>query len=147
MFDSIDSEINIPIIHIADETGKKIVNKKIKNIGLLGTKYTLNEDFYKTRLKEKFSLNVLIPNEDEIKVVHDIIVNDLAHNKINESAKNKYIKIINNLIEKGAEGIILGCTEIPLLISQNDVDVPVFDTTFIHAHATVDFAQKQKNLL
>lgn len=109
---------------------------------MLGTKFTMEQDFYKKILEDKFNIEVLIPDEDERNVIHDIIYNELCKGIINESAKIEYIKIINNLALKGAEGIVLGCNEIPLLIKQEDVNVPIFDTTTIHAISAVEYALK-----
>jgi len=138
--DEVQNCINIPLVHIADVTAKKILADDLKKVGLLGTKYTMEEDFYKKRLKEKFNIETIIPDEKERGIIHNIIMDELTNDIIKNSSKQKYIKIINNLISKGAEGIILGCTEIPLLIKKNDVDIPMYNTTEIHAKAAVDFA-------
>ncbi len=108
----------------------------------MGTKFTMEEDFYKGRLVEKFGLEVIIPNSDDRQIVHDIIYNELCLGEIKETSKNQFKRIITNLVENGAEGVILGCTEIPLLIKQKDVEVPLFDTTKIHAEFAVDHALK-----
>ena len=139
VFEDIEKNISIPVIHIADVTGKKIVQKGIKKVGLLGTKITMREKFYKDRLKSKFDVDTIVPEKDDIDFIHHVIIDEIAHEKYKKSSKKKYIKIIDDLVLKGAEGIILGCTEIPLLISQKDIDVPVFDTTSIHAKAAVDY--------
>jgi aspartate racemase len=138
--DEVQENINIPLIHIADVTAKKIRKDGIKKVGLLGTIYTMEEDFYKKRLKEKFNIETIIPDERERKAIHKIIMDELTYDIIKESSKQKYINVINNLILKGAEGIILGCTEIPLLISENDIDIPMYNTTKIHAEAAVGFS-------
>lgn len=138
--DNVQKNISIPLLHIVDATAEKIQKRKISKVGLLGTKYTMREPFYKHRLKEKFNIDTLIPNKDEQKIIHDIILNELTHEIIKPSLKQKYIKIINNLVSKGAEGIILGCTEIPMLINKNDTKIPLFDTTMIHAKAAAEFA-------
>jgi len=138
--DEIQKNINIPILHIVDVTAEKIKSTGLKKVGLLGTKYTMKEEFYKKRLKEKFGIETIIPDSDEIDFVNSVIHEELTNKIINMSSKQRYIEIINKLISKGAEGIILGCTEIPLLINQNDIDVPVFDTTEIHAKAAVEYA-------
>jgi len=132
-------DITIPFLHIADMTAEEIIKEKIKTAGLLGTKYTMSESFYVSRLTDK-GINVLIPDEDEQETVNNIIYNELCKGTINEKSKAKYIEVINKMIKKGAKGIILGCTEIGLLIKQKDVTVKVFDTTIIHAKKAVEFA-------
>ena len=138
--DDVQNSINIPLIHIADVTAKNILADGFKKIGLLGTKYTMEENFYKKRLKEKFNIETIIPDEKEREIIHNIIIDELTNDVIKQSSKQEYIKVINNLISKGAEGIILGCTEIPLLIKENDVDIPMYNTTKIHAQSAVEFA-------
>jgi len=142
MAEDVESNITIPLLHIADATAERIKEKDFKKIGLLGTKFTMNEDFYKGRLIEKHGIEVIIPNSEEMQIVHDIIYNELCLGEIKETSKEQYKKIIKNLAKKGAEGVILGCTEIPLLIKQEDVEVPLFDTTKIHAEFAVDYAIK-----
>jgi len=143
MADEVQKNIKIPLLHIADATAEKIKEKGLGKIGLLGTKFTMEEDFYKGRLKEKYGLDVIIPNEEERQIVHDVIYKELCMGEIKQSSKEQFKKIIQNLVSNGAEGIILGCTEIPLLIKQEDVEVPLFDTTKIHAKAAVEYAIKK----
>jgi aspartate racemase len=138
--DDIEAHVDIPVLHIADATGEKIRESGIKTVGLLGTKYTMEEGFYKNRLEEKYGLTVLVPNETEREYVNSVIFDELCAGNINETSKQGYIAIIDHLVSEGAEGVILGCTEIPLLIHQEDVDVPVFDTMTIHAQAAVNYA-------
>lgn len=138
----IENRVGIKVLHIAEVTGEKIAHKGLKKVALLGTKFTMEQDFYKKVLEDKFNIEVLIPSEDERNIIHDIIYNELCKGIINESSKKEYLKIINNLILNGAEGIVLGCTEIPLLIKQEDVNIPVFDTTTIHAVAAAEYALK-----
>ena len=140
MADLIEEQINIPLIHIVDATAKKIKKQGIKKVGLLGTKYTMEQDFYVKRLKEKHGIKVIIPKENDRDIIHDVIFNELCLGIIKENSKQQYLKIINDLERSGAEGVILGCTEIPLLITQEDVSIPVFDTTRIHAEHAVNFA-------
>lgn len=142
VYDDVQAKSNLPIIHIADATGEKIKEMGINKVGLLGTKLTMIEDFYKKRVKDGFGIDIVVPGKEEIELIHGIILNELVVDKITEPSKAKFSNIIDGLIENGAEGIILGCTEIPLLIKQEDVKVPVFDTTTIHAKAAVDFALK-----
>lgn len=140
MASDIESRVGIKVLHIAEVTGEKIVQKGIKKVGLLGTKFTMEGDFYRKILKEKFNIDVIIPNEDHREMVHEVIYEELCKGIINEASKEKYKKVIESLALKGAEGIVLGCTEIPLLIKQEDVDIPIFDTTTIHAISAVEFA-------
>lgn len=140
MAEQIEQTISVPLLHIADATAINIQQAGIKKIGLLGTAFTMEQDFYKGRLTEKFGLDVIIPDTADRKIVHDIIYQELVSGIINEASREQYKTIIRKMINEGAEGIILGCTEIMLLISQSDCAVPVFDTTEIHALAAVDYA-------
>lgn len=140
MASDIENKVGIKVLHIAEVTGEKIIQKGIRKVGLLGTKFTMEQDFYKGILREKFNIDVVIPDENEREIVHEIIYNELCKGIINGDSKEKYKKIIGNLALRGAEGIILGCTEIPLLIKQEDVNIPVFDTTSIHAISAFEFA-------
>ena len=140
MADEVEKNINVFLVHIADATGEAIKKMGIKKVGLLGTKFTMEQDFYKKRIEEKFKIEVIIPENGERQIVHDIIYKELVIGKNLEVSKQKYVKIINNLKSNGAEGVILGCTEIPLLVKQDDCDLAIFDTTTIHAKAAVDLA-------
>lgn len=128
----IQEKISIPIIHIADATAEVLKKNDIKKVALLGTKYTMTQDFYKERI-ESNGIDVIVPNEADIEFINHVIYNELCLGSINETSKKQYIRIIEELREKGAEGVILGCTEIGLLIQQSDTLLPVFDTTQIHA--------------
>lgn len=128
----IQSQISIPIIHIAEATCDKLKENSIKKVALLGTKYTMTQDFYKSKLEEG-GISVIIPDEQDVEIVNNVIYNELCLGKVLDTSKKKYIEIIEKLSKKGAEGVILGCTEIGLLINQNDTLLPVFDTTKIHA--------------
>ncbi len=139
---SIQENISIPFLHIADATAEKIVENSIKKIGLLGTKFTMEHDFYKGRLIEQYGLEVVIPNDEGRQIVHDVIYQELCLGKINKPSRLEYRKIMADLVEQGAEGIILGCTEITLLVNQEDSTVPLFDTTQIHAETAVSWALK-----
>lgn len=134
------NSVSIPLLHIADATANQFVKDKIKKVGLLGTAFTMEQDFYKGRLVDPFGLEVVVPDEADRAVVHDVIYHELCLGIINEHSKKKYLDIIDRLVHKGAEAVILGCTEITLLISQEDCNIPVYDTTRIHAEAAVDFA-------
>jgi aspartate racemase len=140
MATEVGESVSIPLLHIADATANEIVKGGLQKVALLGTAFTMEQDFYKGRLNEKFGLDVIVPNEVARKIVHEIIYQELCLGIIKENSKQAYIEIINSLIQDGAEAVILGCTEITLLISQLDCLVPVFDTTKIHAEYAVDFA-------
>ncbi|OCG21593.1 aspartate racemase [Gilliamella sp. wkB108] len=130
--DQIQKAITIPIIHIADVTAKHLLNQNIKSVALLGTKYTMEQDFYKSKLIDK-GLNVIIPDEQDRIVINNIIYDELCRGVIKSSSKQAYLTIIEKLVKQGAEGVILGCTEIGLLITQQDCSIPFFDTAFLHA--------------
>jgi len=135
----IEKKIKLPLIHIGTETAKAITKEKITTVGLLGTSFSMEMDFYKDRLKS-FGLNVLIPEKQETRdYIQHVLKEELGRGIINPDSKQNYIKIANELIARGAEGVILGCTEIPLLIDQSHFSVPVFDTTKIHSEAIVNF--------
>lgn len=138
--EEIQAHINIPFLHIADATARQITDSGIKKVGLLGTRFTMEEDFYKSRLTEKFGLDVIIPDADASEVVHRVIYDELVVGEIRQDSKERYLNIIKQLVDGGAEGIILGCTEIGLLVHQGDCRVPLFDTTRIHAVAAVEYA-------
>ena len=137
--DAVRKVVGIPVIHIADTTAKEIQKKGIQKVALLGTKYTMEKDFFRDILNEH-SIETIIPDAEERDEIHRIIYDELAQGEFKKSSKESYLKIIDSLILNGAEGIILGCTEIPLLINQNDVSLPIFDTTKIHAAAAFKFA-------
>jgi aspartate racemase len=133
-------EISIPFLHIAEATGMKIAGMGLKKVALLGTRFTMEMDFYKTYILEKFGIEVIIPEEKEREKIHNTIYNELVQGEINDKSREIFKQIIANLEKRGAEGVILGCTEIPLLIKQRDIKIPVFDTTEIHAEEAVEFA-------
>ncbi len=137
--DDIIDRINIPFIHIADETAKEIAAQKISKVGLLGTKFTMENPFFKDRLT-KFGIETIVPDCTDRDIVFESIFKELGFGIVKDDTRIKFIKIINKLRSEGAEGIILGCTEIPLLISDRDSPVKVFDTTAIHAKAAAEFA-------
>jgi len=138
--EAIISAAPIPFLHIAEAAGQEIQNNNLKKVGLLGTKFTMEKDFYKNVLHEQFNIDAIIPSATDRLEIHRIIYEELVLGHINERSKNTYIEVMNKLIDQGAEGIILGCTEIPLLVDQEDVNVPVFDTTAIHAEVAVKWA-------
>lgn len=134
----IEQAITIPILHIADATAETLIKNNIKIVGLLGTAFTMEQDFYKGRLEEKYGLKVIIPNADDRKIVHNIIYNELCLGKIELTSKHEYLRIISELSLSGAEAIILGCTEISMLVNQSDTNVTLYDTTEIHAKKAVE---------
>jgi aspartate racemase len=140
--DQITTGVKIPFLHIADATAEKIVAAGMKKIGLLGTRFTMEHDFYKGRLVHNFGLEVLIPGEVDREIVHRVIYDELVQGKILDSSRAEYRRIMESLVAQGAEGIILGCTEIELLVKQQDSRVPLFATTSIHALAAVEYALK-----
>ena len=136
----IEDAVSIPLIHIADATAQRVRAAGMKRVGLLGTGFTMEQDFYKGRLEKNFNLEVIVPGKADRDVVHRVIYDELCAGKVVDSSKQEYVRIMQDLVRNGAEGIILGCTEIMLLVGQADASVPVFDTTTIHAVAAVDFA-------
>jgi aspartate racemase len=140
MADDVQKNIGIPLLHIADATAEVIKARGLHKIGLLGTKFTMEEDFYRGRLVEKHGLDVIIPQADDRAIVHRVIYEELVLGHINPASRVEYQRIIETLIEAGARGIILGCTEIGLLIKDEDSRAPLFDTTRIHALKAVEYA-------
>ena len=138
--DAIQASVSIPFLHIADATAQKIQAAGIQKIGLLGTRFTMEQSFYKGRLEQKYGLDARVPNAQDRAVIHRIIYEELVLGKIEPRSKQQYASIIQQLAADGAQGVILGCTEIGLLIHQEDSRVPLFDTTRIHAEAAVEFA-------
>lgn len=136
----IESAISIPLLHIADATAKRLVSDKVQRVGLLGTQFTMEQDFFKGRLSEKFDIEVIVPEVEQQAVVHEIIYSELCLGKITDESKQTYLRIINYLHEQGAEAVILGCTEIALLVQQAHTSVPLYDTTEIHAAEAVKYA-------
>lgn len=137
---TIQEHIDIPILHIANATGKKLQEEGIKRVGLLGTAFTMQQDFYKDTIQTNFDIEVIVPNEEDIKIVHKIIYEELCLGTIKESSKKEYLRIIDSLSSYGAQGVILGCTEIGMLVSQEDTQIKLFDTTYIHAIEAVNKA-------
>ncbi|TDE50122.1 aspartate/glutamate racemase family protein [Flavobacterium sp. GT3P67] len=137
--DRIEQKVNIPVIHIATETAKEIKKSNLSKVGLLGTKFTMELDFFTSKLSNQ-NIETIIPELEDRDFIHETIYHELGKGIIDINTKKRYINIIEKLIENGAEGIILGCTEIPLLIQQEDIAVPIFDTALIHSAAAVEFA-------
>ena len=138
--EQVANEINIPLLHIADAVGEKLAANNIDKVALLGTSFTMTEAFYRVRLQENFGLDVVTPNAEDGQVVHDIIYNELCLGKVLPASKKAYLKIIDNLAAQGAEAVILGCTEIGLLVQQQDCQLPLYESVAIHAEKAVEFA-------
>ena len=136
----IQESLTIPILHIADATAEELKKSKINKVGLLGTAFTMEHDFYKGRLREKHGLKVITPDQEDRNLVHDVIYNELCMGKFNENSKNAYMQVIEKLKESGAEAVILGCTEIALLVGKEKTSIPMFDTAKIHAQQSVKLA-------
>jgi aspartate racemase len=140
MADEVQAAIAIPLMHIADPTAERIKAARVTRVGLLGTAFTMEQAFYKDRLKDRFGLDVLVPGNDERAAVHRIIYDELVQGRVEPASRDVYRDVIMRLVERGAEALILGCTEIMLLIRPEDSPVPLFDTTTIHAEAAVERA-------
>lgn len=133
----VQSSISIPLLHIADATAERLKGDRVRRVGLLGTKFTMEQDFYKGRLFDKYGIDVLVPNREQRNRVHDVIYNELCRGDVRTESRSMYLEVIDDLHEKGAEAIILGCTEIALLVQQQHSHVPLYDTTEIHAAQAV----------
>jgi len=136
----IGESIRIPILHIADATAEILVNHGVKKVGLLGTAFTMEQEFYKGRLLSQYNLEVLVPNEKDRQIIHKVIYQELCLGKITANSKAEYLRVIDALAAQGAEAVILGCTEIGMLVNQSDTDVKLMDTTAIHAQQAVRYA-------
>ena len=140
MADDVQKAIHVPLLHIADAAAEPIKARGLRKVGLLGTKFTMEEEFYRGRLAQRHGLQVLIPDAEDRAIVHRVIYEELVVGKINPASQAQYRRIIASLVQRGAEGIVLGCTEIGLLVKEADSPVPLFDTTRIHALAAVEYA-------
>ena len=136
----IEAATEIPLLHIADATAEILVKEDIKSVGLLGTAFTMEQDFYKGRLTNNYGIKVLVPNEEDRGVIHKVIYQELCMGKIESNSKVEYLRIIDALAAQGAEAVILGCTEIGMLVNQTDTNVSLLDTTVIHAEKAVEYA-------
>jgi aspartate racemase len=143
VYESIEAAISVPFLHIADPTGAALRAAGIERVGLLGTRYTMEQTFYTGRLRERHGLDTLVPDEVERADVHRIIYDELCHGHVNDASRTVYQRVIESLAARGAQAVILGCTEITLLIAQKDSVLPVFDTTALHAQAAVEWAIDQ----
>ncbi|WP_050938554.1 aspartate/glutamate racemase family protein [Vibrio harveyi] len=142
--DQIQQAVNVPLVHIADATAEQLVADGIKKVGLLGTRFTMEQDFYKQRLIDKFGVDVVVPSSDDQTIVHDVIYNELCKGEVRDDSRQHYLTIIEKLVEQGAEAVILGCTEIAMLVEPQHTDVKLYDTTEIHAKAAVEKALDSK---
>lgn len=136
----IATNITIPILHIADATAEQLIADGISKVGLLGTRFTMEQDFYKNRLVDNYGIEVLIPTEDDRTLIHDIIYEELCRGEVNVESRRRYIEVVDRLASQGAQAVILGCTEIALLINQQHTDILLYDTTKIHANYAVKWA-------
>jgi aspartate racemase len=140
LYNELQESVPIPLLHIADAAGSAIQKRGLQRVGLLGTKFTMEEDFLKSRLRRQYGLEILIPGETERDAIHRILYRELCLGEIKDASREEFRKIIDRLESRGAGGVILGCTEIPLLVKQEEYDIPLFDTTALHARAAVDYA-------
>ncbi len=140
MADQVQAAIGLPLLHIADPTASRLRRAGLRRVGLLGTAFTMEHDFYKGRLVDRHGLDVLVPDEDDRALVHRVIYEELVQGRAEPSSREAYREVIARLVERGAEGVILGCTELMLLVRPEDSAVPLFDTTALHAEAAVDLA-------
>lgn len=138
--DEVEAAVNIPLLHVIDVTGAAILNSGVQRVGMLGTAFTMEMPFYRDRLREKFGFEVLIPSATDRAVTHGIIFDELVHGVVAPKSKENLRKVIERLAAKGAEAIILGCTELMMIIEPSDSAVPLFDTTTLHCEAALDFA-------
>ncbi len=138
--DSMVSKLSVPFLHIVDVVGEEIKRRKMHKVGLLGTKFTMEKEFYKERLHHSFGVEVIIPAPEDRNFIHEVIYHELVQGQISKKSHEHFVAIVDRLAASGAEGAILGCTEIPLIIKQEDCTLPLFDTTFIHATAAVNRA-------
>ena len=141
----VENAIDIPLLHIADATAMAIKAKGLSKVGLLGTAFTMEQDFYRRLIEDNYDIEVMIPNKQDRDIIHQVIYQELCLGKVIEASKVTYQRIIDELVANGAQGVILGCTEIGMLIKQKDTEVPLFDTTEIHAQAAVNFAITSEN--
>jgi len=135
--EQVQAAVSIPLLHIADATAETLITQGIKRVGLLGTRFTMEQDFYKKRITDRFGIDVLVPDQKDRDVVHEVIYKELCLGEIKDTSREAYLEIIQKLHADGAEAVILGCTEIAILVKQEDTGVPLFDTTSIHAENAV----------
>ena len=139
----VEASVSIPLVHIADATAEQLINDGIRRVGLLGTAFTMEQDFYKGRLQDKFGIDVIAPDEQQRALVHRVIYEELCQGQIQPESRSHYLQIIDALHQQGADAVILGCTEIALLVNASDTDVPLYDTTAIHSEAAIRYALRE----
>ncbi len=139
----VQAAISVPILHIADTTAQKIYDDELNTIGLLGTRFTMEQDFYKGRLIDNFGLKVITPNDADRKIIHDVIYGELCLGDVRDNSRQEYLRIMDDLTARGAQGVILGCTEITLLVKPEHTSIRLYDTTLLHALSAVDWALKE----
>ena len=137
---AIEAQVSLPLLHIADATGCRILGRGLRRVGLIGTAFTMEKEFYSGRLRQKHGLEVIVPDAPHRRTAHDIIFNELVHGIVKPESRVRYREIISALVKSGAEGVILGCTELMMIVQAGDCQVPLFDTTTIHCEAAVDYA-------
>ncbi|KZX00669.1 aspartate racemase [Pseudoalteromonas luteoviolacea] len=142
VFDEVASHVKVPLVHIADAVGEQLQKNGVNKVGLLGTKFTMEQPFYKNRLRDLYGIDVLVPDSSDKNTVHDVIYNELCVGKIRANSKQAYIEIIDRLAVQGAQAVILGCTEIALLVNKRDTTLPLYDTTTVHAERAVELCLK-----
>jgi aspartate racemase len=140
VFDEIQKAVRIPLLHIADVTGRAVQDRGLKRVGLLGTRFTMEQEFYRGKLVRDYGIDVLVPDEEDRQTIHGILYNELCLGTVKDASREVFKKIIARLEARGAQGVILGCTEIPLIVEPKDYSLPLFDTTSLHAEAAVEFA-------
>ncbi|WP_444891093.1 aspartate/glutamate racemase family protein [Microbulbifer sp. DLAB2-AA] len=138
--DQVTASVGIPLLHIADAVAEVLLRDKVNKVGLLGTAFTMEQDFYRKYLQEKYGINLIVPTAADREIVHRVIYEELCKGKVEVASKQQYLRIIHSLSAQGADGVILGCTEIGMLVSQEDVTIPLLDTTQIHANKAVEFS-------
>ena len=140
----VEAAISIPLLHIADATAERLVADRVKRVGLLGTRFTMEEEFYKGRLTDKYNIEVVVPESEDMDIVHNVIYSELCLGNVSGDSRQEYLRIIESLRDKGAEAVILGCTEIALLVQQAHTSVPLYDTTEVHATSAVKMAVNEQ---
>ena len=137
---AIESEVSIPLLNLIDATGLALTQSKIRKAGLIGTSFTMEDGFYQDRLADRFEVSVIVPDAADREIVHRVIFEELTQGIMSSRSKSEFVRIVGRLKDQGAEGVVLGCTEIPMLIGQEDASLPLFDTTEIHVRAAVEFS-------
>jgi len=140
LYGEVQEAVRVPVLHIVDAVAEAIKDRELSTVGLLGTRFTMEDEFYRKRLRDIHGIETIVPDQEDRERVHRIIYDELCHGVLKEGSKQEYLRIIQNIGGRGGEGVILGCTEIPLLVKQDDSSMPLFDTTMIHAQAALELA-------